>query len=197
MHNDPKEIEVGMMPLSNDQVAEAAEACAPDHPALPLTAKQVKLAYQMLLPGMVYRLFLYLYGEVNRVQVDDAYEAVNSNDKIFDMILIKRIPPMRAVYELLIEREVIAREELGDVANEYLDRPDELQERCEAVSEPEAAPTYSVPAEVNVKLTDLDSHVPSKGIVVPTWDKIHLNCELGPKAHSPYTLLYDPNKPGE
>lgn len=197
MHNDPNEIEVGMMPLSNDQVAEAAEACAPDHPVLPLTAKQVKLAYQMLLPGMVYRLFLYLYGEVNRVQVDDAYEAVNSNDKIFDMILIKRIPPMRAVYELLIEREVIAREELGDVANEYLDRPDELQERCEAVSEPEAAPTYSVPAEVNVKLTDLDSHVPSKGIVVPTWDKIHLNCEQGPKAHSPYTLLYDPNKPGE
>lgn len=186
-----------------------------ERPQLPYN--EVFLAYRMLMGGIISRLYLYLYGEFERIDVETALQSVEESDEVYREILLNKVPPKRAIYEYLIKQEVIKREELGEIANAYLDEQDDLQYRItpeseEAVDGPR--PTYTAETEVNV---GCDSEDPlgggdTTGLVVwgqktesaegsvlseqldQTWAKIHLNGDIRPGIHSRYTLLYDPNK---
>ena len=208
--NAPQE-EVGLVALDLNEQLLSAEHLPP------LTSTEAKAAYRMMMAGIVSRLFLYLYGEIDRQKAEQAVAVVDERLTVYREIVEQKVPPMRAVYEFLIKQRVIEREPLGDEADAHLDRKDLLQDRIISdelvggdVVEVQQPPTYSVPAEVNVHWGEstVSNNAELNGVFVKaaaqnlesdferTWDKIRLNCEL-PKVHSRYTPLYEPNKLGE
>ncbi|WJJ55188.1 hypothetical protein [Xanthomonas phage RTH11] len=147
----PQEEEVGLIALDlNDQLVKA------DH--LPdLTAPEAMATYRMMMSGIVSRLFLYLYGEIDREKAERAVAIIDERLTVYREIVALKVAPMRAVYEYLIKQRVIEREELGDEANAHLDLKDRLQDRIieeelvnRDVVEVIEPPTYSVPSVVNL-----------------------------------------------
>lgn len=205
----PKEEDVGLIALDEGEVLLTAEN-------LPEMSEEAALgAYRMMMSGIISRLFLYLYGEVDRQLAETALAAVDERLAVYREIISQKVAPARAVYEYLIKYEIIEREELGVEANAHLDTPDTLQTRIVS-DQQDASPTYSVPSEVNLVhvgppavIAEIGTADPSKvtywgprtemGVqsVLQDWAKIHLNGDLGPKVSSPYSLLYEPNKLGE
>jgi len=168
MSDMPHEEPIGLIAVDpkqaiRDEVDAYEElSAAAANPSGELTVVQAQLVYQMLMAGLVSRLFLYLYGELDRIRVEMVCEAIEAHrlenrDNVYTDIVERGVGPLRAVYEHLIAEGLIEREALGAEANAHLDLQDKIQSRI--VKEPSsykdmedvpAPPTYSVPAAVNM-----------------------------------------------
>ncbi len=90
-----------------------------------------RLAMRFVLPGVIARLYLYLFGEFDRFELEEVIEKVTETKSVVDEIMAKRKTPMRAVYDFLIEVKLLEDQELSPAAMVHIDMPDSLQLRIE------------------------------------------------------------------
>lgn len=127
-----------------------------------ITPVAARAIYTFQLSSQVARLFLYLFGEFDKDTVDAVSKKMLNESPLIERIVAKEKPPLRAIYDQLVELGLIDDQNLSASAMLYIDMPDNLQARI------------------------YDPENPSK-----EWQKIVANSEL-PVTGSPYTVLYKP-----
>lgn len=125
-----------------------------------ITPVAARAIYTFQLSSQVARLFLYLFGEFDKDTVDAVTKKMLNETPLIETIVSKQKPPLRAIYDQLVELGLIEDQQLGASAMLYIDLPDNLQARI------------------------YDPENPSK-----EWQKIHSNSVLE-GAVSPHTVLY-------
>lgn len=101
---------------------------------LPVTLPRVSRAtavvtYKFLMAGMVARLYLYLFGEIEKDNVTAIADILCERNGVFKAILDEKKPPLRVIYDFLISHEIIEPIDLTPEAQSYLDVMDGLQTR--------------------------------------------------------------------
>lgn len=95
----------------------------------PVSRKSALMAYNFLMSGMVARLYLYLFGEIERDAIGQIVEKIMERRTVFDKILDEKKPPLRAIYDHLIEIGLLEDQKLCEEAMLFIDQPDILQHR--------------------------------------------------------------------
>lgn len=99
---------------------------------LPLISRRsAVVSYNFLMAGLVARLYLYLFGEVDRESIQKIVEQILERTTVFVKIIDEKKPPLRAIYDYLIEREILEDQMLEPDAMAFIDQPDLLQQRIE------------------------------------------------------------------
>lgn len=119
---------------NNDEGAVALAIAPADaeplEPVLPpLSYRAAQIAYNFLMPGMVARLYLYLFGEIDKEIVEMCVERITEKRKVLKEILDNKAPPMLTIYEFLIAEELLEDQALGEKALAHLSLNDQLQFR--------------------------------------------------------------------
>jgi hypothetical protein len=115
-------IDSQILPLDNDQVLHRDQ--------LPrITRAAALMTYNFLMTGMVARLHLFLFGEIDKEDVDTQSKAICERRVVFDQIIDHRVPPLRAIYDFLVKEKMIAVQEMPEEASIFLDQSDTLQTR--------------------------------------------------------------------
>lgn len=143
---------------------------------IPVTT--ARLSYQLMMPGLVSRLYLYLFGQLHRTTVAYVSEKVLERRTVMDQILTKQKVPLRALYDYLIAEGIIEDQKLSADAMAYIDQADPLQLRIVDQEEtPDVQPmrTYQYASAEEMMA------------------KIKLNGDIRP-THCRYTLLLAPDQ---
>lgn len=107
-----------------------------------ITRETAKLAFSFSMPGLVARLYLYLFGEFDKDIVEAAVDLIREHKQPMEWILNKEKTPLRAVYDFLIEKDYIEDQNLSDDAMLFINLPDSLQLRiCDQHSQQVAEAT--------------------------------------------------------
>jgi len=88
-----------------------------------------RLAFNFSMPGLVARLYLFLFGEFDKDVVEDAVKLIREHKKPMEQILNKEKTPLAVLYEFLIEKQYIEDQKLNDDAMLFINLPDSLQLR--------------------------------------------------------------------
>lgn len=96
-----------------------------------------RMTYQFMMPSIVARLYLYLFGEFDKDEIEVALEKINEHNTVLHWILNKQKTPLLAVYHYLIECEIIEEQDLSSDAMLFLEMADPIQLRIEDELTPE------------------------------------------------------------
>lgn len=101
-----------------------------------ITPQAARLIYQLQMPGIVARLYMYLFGEFDKDIVEHAVvQLAQTEPSVLNAILRKEHSPMRLIYDRLINLGLFEDQCLNSDAMLFIDLPDNLQLRIEVTSE--------------------------------------------------------------
>ena len=98
-----------------------------------ITRETARLAFNFAMPGLVTRLYLYLFGEFDKEIIEAAVEKISERRVVMDFILSKEKTPLRAIYDFLIDIEFFEDQKLSKEAMVFIELPDSLQLRIDDV----------------------------------------------------------------
>jgi hypothetical protein len=166
MSEKPEELDI--LPLEHDEIIRPED--------LPRISRlSASYTYNFLMAGMVARLYLYLFGDFEKDDIAKIVEKITEHRTVINLIIDEKKPPLRTIYDYLIELKIIEDQNLSAEAMLFIDAPDALQSRIKSEEE----------EQLEAQLREA-AWLEQKG---------ELNANIGRGAISPYTLLYDTNRP--
>lgn len=94
-----------------------------------ITRQTARMTYQFIMPSLVARLYLYLFGEFDKDVIELAVERIAEYNTVMREILDKKKGPLRSIYDYLIAQEILEDQKLAPAALVYLDEHDQIQMR--------------------------------------------------------------------
>ena len=120
--------ELDIHPLENDEIIRPED--------LPRISRlSASYTYNFLMAGMVARLYLYLFGDFEKDVIAEIVKKITEHRTVINLIIDEKKPPLRTIYDYLIELKIIEDQNLSVEAMLFIDAPDALQSRIKSEEE--------------------------------------------------------------